>query len=284
MKQSLDRYTIIALAVLSVVSANAQTGSNATKHYEKGRLAFDYPEGWGLIDSTSQGEQTVTLVRKGSVAQIVVSMQDGLTRTCDFESERKKIAGALIVKVATQIRAVAPLNPLPVSAQIGGSGVEGVQLKGVVNRKPITGAVYSTRRNQHFVSLIYIVAKNNERAKSAWDTVRTTLKVEPPVLATRVAGSSEATVTPGMMRGRLVSLPQPDYPKIAKSAHVAGNVNVQVTIGETGNVISAHAVEGHPLLRAASVAAAKQAKFSTTKLCGEPVRVAGIITYNFVAQ
>jgi protein TonB len=58
-------------------------------------------------------------------------------------------------------------------------------------------------------------------------------------------------------------------------------VVVQVIVDENGNVISAHAVSGHPLLQAASVAAARSAKFAPTKLSGQPVKVSGVITYNF---
>jgi len=55
-------------------------------------------------------------------------------------------------------------------------------------------------------------------------------------------------------------------------------------LDENGNVISAHAVSGHPLLQAVAVAAARGARFSPTKLSGQPVKVTGVITYNFVAQ
>jgi protein TonB len=61
-------------------------------------------------------------------------------------------------------------------------------------------------------------------------------------------------------------------------------VVVQVLIDENGNVVSAHAVSGHPLLQAVAVGAARQAKFSPTKLSGQPVKVTGVIQYNFVAQ
>jgi protein TonB len=61
-------------------------------------------------------------------------------------------------------------------------------------------------------------------------------------------------------------------------------VVVQVVIDENGRVISAQAVSGHPLLQAVSVAAARNARFSPTKLSGQPVKVTGVITYNFVAQ
>jgi protein TonB len=95
---------------------------------------------------------------------------------------------------------------------------------------------------------------------------------------------AESTITRDVLNGRALALPRPEYPKIARSAHASGTVTVQVTIDEAGNVIAAYAVAGNPLLHAVSVAAAKAARFSPTKLCGEPVRVAGVITYNFVAQ
>ena len=53
-------------------------------------------------------------------------------------------------------------------------------------------------------------------------------------------------------------------------------------IDETGKVISAQAMSGHPLLRAAAVQAAQQALFTPTVLGGQPVKVSGVITYNFV--
>ncbi len=93
-----------------------------------------------------------------------------------------------------------------------------------------------------------------------------------------------APISGGVLNGRAISLPKPQYPAIAKQARASGTVVVQVTIDENGNVISASAVSGHPLLQAVSVAAARQARFSPTKLSGQPVKVTGVITYNFVAQ
>lgn len=93
-----------------------------------------------------------------------------------------------------------------------------------------------------------------------------------------------APISGGVLNGKAISLPHPPYPPIAKQAHASGTVVVQVTIDENGNVISAHAVSGHPLLQAVAVAAARGAKFSPTKLSGQPVKVTGVITYNFVAQ
>ncbi|HEX5601436.1 MAG TPA: energy transducer TonB, partial [Pyrinomonadaceae bacterium] len=60
------------------------------------------------------------------------------------------------------------------------------------------------------------------------------------------------------------------------------SVSVQVLIDETGRVVSAKAVSGHPLLTLDAQRAALQARFSPTKLGDQPVRVSGVITYNFV--
>jgi len=83
---------------------------------------------------------------------------------------------------------------------------------------------------------------------------------------------------------RASSLPAPQYPAIAREAHASGSVNVRVLIDGDGNVVEAAATSGHPLLRAAAMAAAKEAKFAPTRLNGEPVAVSGTLVYNFVAQ
>ncbi|MFL6336893.1 MAG: cytochrome c oxidase assembly factor Coa1 family protein [Pyrinomonadaceae bacterium] len=96
---------------------------------------------------------------------------------------------------------------------------------------------------------------------------------------------SEGKIIPGgILNEKAVSKPQPPYPPAARAARASGSVTVEVTVDETGSVVSAAAVSGHPLLRAAAVAAARQAKFSPTLLSGKPVKVSGLLTYNFVLE
>ena len=85
----------------------------------------------------------------------------------------------------------------------------------------------------------------------------------------------------GVLNGKAVNLPVPAYPAPAIAVHAEGQVTVQVTLDETGKVISATAVSGHPLLRAAAVDAARRARFTPTYLTGVPVKVTGVIVYNF---
>ncbi len=93
-----------------------------------------------------------------------------------------------------------------------------------------------------------------------------------------------APISGGVLNGKAVSKPAPLYPAIAKAARARGVVVVQITVDENGEVISASAVSGHPLLRQAAVQAARQARFSQTRLSGQPVKVTGTITYNFVMR
>jgi protein TonB len=85
-----------------------------------------------------------------------------------------------------------------------------------------------------------------------------------------------------VLNGKALTLALPTYPVEAREQKAGGGVNVQVTIDEQGNIISAKAVSGDPLLRAASEEAARNSKFAPTTLKGVPVKVTGVIYYNFV--
>jgi TonB family protein len=110
------------------------------------------------------------------------------------------------------------------------------------------------------------------------------IDVGTPPPAVPVHRPAPRVISKGVITGLALALPKPAYPQIAKQAQAHGPVNVQVLIDETGKVVSAKAVSGHPLLLAAAQQAAFQARFSPTKLGDQPVKVSGMITYNFVLQ
>ncbi|MFY9622331.1 MAG: TonB family protein [Pyrinomonadaceae bacterium] len=91
-------------------------------------------------------------------------------------------------------------------------------------------------------------------------------------------------VSEGVIRGKVLELPKPIYPILAKQARIQGPVNIQILIDETGKVVSAQAVKGSPMLTPAAVDAARRARFTPTKLGDQAVKVQGVITYNFVLQ
>lgn len=96
--------------------------------------------------------------------------------------------------------------------------------------------------------------------------------------------TQKAPIHGGVLNGKAISLPKPPYPPIAKAARAGGTVVVQIVIDERGCVQSARVAGGHPLLHAAAVQAARHACFKPTLLSGQPVKVTGIITYNFARE
>ncbi|HEX8557664.1 MAG TPA: energy transducer TonB [Pyrinomonadaceae bacterium] len=87
-----------------------------------------------------------------------------------------------------------------------------------------------------------------------------------------------------VISSKVVDKPAPPYPPIAKAAGLQGAVAVQIVVDEQGRVISARATSGNPLLQQAAVQAAYRARFTPTLLTGQPVKVTGSITYNFVLR
>jgi TonB family protein len=88
-------------------------------------------------------------------------------------------------------------------------------------------------------------------------------------------------VSGGVLNGKAVSLPAPTYPEFARRSRTGGLVEVEVVVDENGKVISARALAGPPSLRDVAVQAAFRARFSPTKLSGQPVKITGKINYNF---
>lgn len=88
-----------------------------------------------------------------------------------------------------------------------------------------------------------------------------------------------------VLNGKALSLPRPDYPDAAAQRRLSGLVVVKVEIDETGTVIGARDMcQGPPFLSEAAVAAARKARFSPTIFDGRPVKVTGVIQYNFAER
>jgi periplasmic protein TonB len=85
-------------------------------------------------------------------------------------------------------------------------------------------------------------------------------------------------ISGGVLNGKAIYLPMPEVPP----GDANGVVLVAVVVDEQGVVVDARAVSGPAHLHAAAVAAARLARFSPTLLMGEPVRVTGTLSYNFV--
>jgi TonB family protein len=88
-------------------------------------------------------------------------------------------------------------------------------------------------------------------------------------------------VSGGVLNGTAITLPPPVYPEAAKRMRTSGVVSIDVVLDEAGKVVSAIATSGPAILRDSAVQAALKARFSPTKLSGQPVKVSGVINYKF---
>jgi protein TonB len=157
--------------------------------------------------------------------------------------------------------------------------VQGVKST-ATNSPPIRGAVQGTE-DRYVAPSASVFGGDSSGTGVAPAAAPPPANDEPPPPKPTPKPAPRAPVSGGVLNGKALSLPKPSYPPIARTAHASGTVVVQVTIDETGKVISAKAVSGHPLLQAAAVQAAYGARFSPTQLSGQPVKVTGQINYNF---
>ena len=108
-------------------------------------------------------------------------------------------------------------------------------------------------------------------------------------------GNIPSLINGGVLNGKATSLPKPEYPELAKAAGIEGAISVEVLVDENGNVemaaaakdesdnneLSTEKTDAKAALREAARQAALEAKFAPTRLNGVPVKVKGIIVYNF---
>jgi TonB family protein len=135
----------------------------------------------------------------------------------------------------------------------------------------------------------YILDPASKTARKSNTLAGTFARVSPTFAQTTPPASASAnlehpkkiSVSGGVLQGSAVKKVQPQYPPIAKAAKASGAVQVQILINEIGEVIEASVVSGHPLLRDAALLAARQWVFKPTELSGKPVKVLGILTFNF---
>lgn len=270
----------IIVAALARVPAAPQGGAG---HFEKDGLSFDYPVAWTLEDKSTAELQHLILRRPGnSVLLMVVAQREPLQSAAQSAAVRATVTRPYVENLARQLGAQPPEAPDQHCLPLGGSLASGYRVSGRIGQEPSTGEVYAAVVNQRLVHLVYVRADRDEAEGAAgWKVVTDTLGVEPPANPSPDALKMSRIVTGGVLNGKALRKPLPDYPRPAKKARASGTVVVQITVDEEGNVISAKAISGHSLLHAAAEDAARHAKFSPTLLCGNPVKVTGVITYNF---
>jgi TonB family protein len=279
--------TAIAMMIsLLSLSVYAQSPDPDLNHFSTHGISFEYPAGYSVTDESTAEAHRLILTRKGSSVQLTIVAMRRMVLPNEMPAALENFKEPIVKNVEITLGLINSPERTSIQSQLGSMEAQGVRLRSAGNANR-NGEVIWLRWNSRLVALTFVRSEADEAVESRlWETVRSSLRVEAPVMGvtTEGVGSTEGAIVGGVLNGKALELPKPAYPPIARAAHASGTVEVQVVIDEEGYVIAAHAVSGHPLLQAASVAAAREAKFSPTRLAGEPVKVTGVIQYNFVSQ
>lgn len=113
------------------------------------------------------------------------------------------------------------------------------------------------------------------------DTVSETNSYEDECLKAEYP-ESKTRINAGVMNGKAIDIPKPEYPYELKEKNISGSIKAEVVIDEEGKVIWAKVDNGHPELQALVKTVVCKASFKAPTISGIPYSVGGIIIYNFV--
>ena len=173
----------VCLALVAASLAVAQTSNN--KQFAKDGLTFDYPSSWTLQEDTNADAQQLTLGKANSDAQIRVFVHKGRITSEKFPDAKKALIDPYVTATGKQFVAMgAKPEQANDSTEIAGEKAEGVAITASLGGEPGAAKIYWALIGRRVVILTYFGPdKELKQFASAWDTVRSSLKVEDPTAA-----------------------------------------------------------------------------------------------------
>jgi len=101
-----------------------------------------------------------------------------------------------------------------------------------------------------------------------------------PVAVPKIA-AQKVRVSSGVAQGLLVHQVTPQYPPMARQAHIQGTVVFHAVIGKDGTVQDLHVLSGHPMLIQSAMDAVRKWRYKPYYLNGEPAEADTQINVNF---
>ena len=249
-------FYLLLLAVAGVASVYAYDSHLSTQNLELYTLVALPPATAQEQERPDEPRRPAAGTRRNEIAQRADAIERLLDNTRPPDT------------ISTERLRVAEI-PKNRSFVITGRDTDPADKGGALNNLPGTGHVPNNNRNAVVVPITRDDPEPPPRATPSPSPVKLPERI-------RVASS--------VISSKIITKPAPAYPIIAKQARAQGTVTVEILIDEQGRVVSAHATSGHLLLRAAAQQSAYQARFSPTSISGQPVKVSGVITYNFILQ
>ena len=267
------------------ISGSTLTGREVYKYDDKGNISeMTVMAGDGSVVSTEVYKYEFDSV--GNWVKMTTSVALVGANKIEFDPTEVTYRTIFYYLDANTARMLQPATSSPLST---GSGTE---TKQTANDVKTSGPVNSSAQARQDLKSSTGLPPRTSLAKLKFDPA------EPVTVDMRTVSSSTKKVevadtdapppqrllkpaSGGVLNGVAINLPAPVYPDLARRMRVSGVVEVEVVLDENGKVISAKAVSGPESLRDVSVQAAYRARFSPTKLSGQPVKVSGQINYKF---
>lgn len=101
------------------------------------------------------------------------------------------------------------------------------------------------------------------------------------VMGTAVMGQEPSTLTTANAISRAAKKVTPEYPVAARQLNIQGQQEVSIVVSAQGDVTEAKALKGNAMFTAASVAAAKQWKFTPYVKDGQPTQFTSTLVFNY---
>ena len=180
MKSARNFLQLIALLLFCGLTVSAQTPGDA-KAFSKDGLSFSYPSGWSFNDTSNADAQQLTFGRADSEAQITVFVFRTPITSPEKTAEAKRV---LVDKyVASTTKSFEQADPhaasSPATGEIGGVKSEGVKIRASLDGLPGMAEIQWAVIGQRLVVLTLLGPdKALTKAAPAWDTLRTSIKIE----------------------------------------------------------------------------------------------------------
>ncbi len=284
------------------VAGSTLTGKEVYKYDEKGNISEmtlvnndgsllgkeEYKYDYDSVGNWTRMTTSVAVVEGGKVTfepsevtyrSIMYYLDENVLKMAQPAAASNKTA--VNANVAKPTKVESNPQPNPVSGNKSPAVNKPVDNRGAAaNSKPVlTLPSVNNTASKSNVNNSSALVSGNATSTSIKGTV-VELDSEPPPLAP-IPRPLLKPVSGGVLNGKAVDLPTPSYPDTARRMRTGGIVTVEVVVDENGKVISAQVSSGPAILRGAALQAALKAKFSPTKLSGQPVKVTGVINYRF---
>jgi len=179
MKSSRHLLALIAVLLLCSFSASGQEA----KEFNKDGLSFSYPAGWTFNDTSNADAQQMTFGRPDSDAQMRVFVFRTPVKTPEQLAEaRKVLVDPYVNSTQKQFEQMgATPKRAPATTEIAGLSADGVRMSASLDGEPGAAEIFWGVVGQRLVVLTrFGPDKALTKAQPAWDSIRTSIKVEGP--------------------------------------------------------------------------------------------------------